>query len=143
MNYNILNDDTFGMSLLDVVLDNRGLTESQMEELLNPSIENVEIPFHLLNMDKAIELFIKELDNESNIGILLDTDVDGYTSSALLYQFLVKECNYDKSKIQLFLHENKEHGLTDEKVLKEIKKSNIDFLIWSGILLLFAVVLEY
>lgn len=129
MNYNILNDDTFGMSLLDVVLDNRGLTESQMKELLNPGIENVEIPFHLLNMDKAIELFIKELDNESNIGILLDTDVDGYTSSALLYQFLVKECNYDKSKIQLFLHENKEHGLTDEKVLKEIKKSNIDFLI--------------
>lgn len=75
MNYSILNDDTFGMSLLDVVLDNRDLTESQMEELLNPSIENVEIPFHLLNMDKAIELFINELDKGGDIGILVDSDV--------------------------------------------------------------------
>lgn len=75
MNYSILNDDTFGMSLLDVVLDNRDLTESQMEELLNPSAENLEMPFHLLNMDKAIELFINELDKGGDIGILVDSDV--------------------------------------------------------------------
>lgn len=56
-------------------------------------------------------------------------DVDGYTSSALLYMFLVNECNYDKKKIKIFIHENKEHGLGDEKVFKAIKKSDVDFMI--------------
>ncbi|MEG1597204.1 MAG: DHH family phosphoesterase, partial [Bacilli bacterium] len=56
-------------------------------------------------------------------------DVDGYTSSALLYMFLVNECNHDKKKIKIFIHENKEHGLGDEKVFKAIKKSCVDFMI--------------
>lgn len=61
------------------------------------------MPFKIKNVDKGIELFISELDKGSNIGILVDTDVDGYTSSALMYLFLINECQVPKEKITLFL----------------------------------------
>lgn len=129
MEYRIKTENTFGKSILDVVLENRGLTESDMEELLNPSVENVEFPQQIPNMNDAIKLFINELDMESKIGIIVDSDCDGFTSSALLYQFLINECNYAKDKIELFFHEEKGHGLSDEKLYKKIRKSDVEFLI--------------
>lgn len=45
-----------------------------------------------------------------------------------MYLFLINECQVPKNKITLFFHQGKLHGL-DPRVLKEIKKSNIEFLI--------------
>ena len=45
-----------------------------------------------------------------------------------MYLFLINECQVPKDKITLFFHQGKLHGL-DPRVLKEIKKSNIEFLI--------------
>ena len=129
MDYKILQENIGIKSLKDVVLQNREMTKGDCEFMLNPTVEYVENPFKLKNMSEAIALFISELDNESQIGIVPDTDVDGYTSSALLYQFLVNECQYPKEKISIFYHEKKQHGLSDVKLFKDIKKSDIDFLI--------------
>ena len=126
--YRLLND-IFCQSLKEVVLENRGIDETLAEGLLNPSVSNVESPFQIPNMDKAIELFIKALDDELKIGIMVDSDVDGYTSSALMYNFLVNECQYAEDKIEIFFHEEKQHGLSDEKIFKKIKKSDVQFLI--------------
>lgn len=126
--YRLLND-IFCQSLKEVVLENRGIDETLAEGLLNPSVSNVESPFQIPNMDKAIELFIKALDDELKIGIMVDSDVDGYTSSALMYNFLVNECQYAEDKIEVFFHEEKQHGLSDEKIFKKIKKSDVQFLI--------------
>lgn len=128
MNYNIKTTNTFGKTLYDIVLSNRNLSKEDVDFLKNPTGEYQELPFKIKNIDKGIELFIKELDNKSNIGLLIDTDVDGYTSSALMYLFLINECQVPKEKITLFFHQGKLHGL-DPKVLKEIKKSNVEFLI--------------
>ncbi len=127
--YRLLTEDTFGQTLQEIVLSNRNLTKGEAEDLLNPSVSNVESPFQLKNMDKAIEMFIEAIDTELKIGILIDTDVDGYTSSALMYQFLTRECEYAEDKIELFFHEEKQHGLGDEKVFKKIRKSDVELLI--------------
>ena len=127
--YRLLTEDIFGQSLKEVVLDNRDIDISEVDFLLNPTGEYIEHPMVIKNMDKAIELFIQSLDNDEKIGILLDCDVDGYTSSALIYQFLMKECQYPSEKIELFFHDSKQHGLSDEKAFKNIKKSDIDLLI--------------
>lgn len=128
MKYNIKTENTFGRTLRDIVLKNRELTEKDVDFLLNPTSEYQEMPFKIKNVDKGIELFISELDKGSNIGILVDTDVDGYTSSALMYLFLINECQVPKEKITLFFHDGKFHGL-DPKVFKRIKKSSVEFLI--------------
>ena len=91
MDYKILQENIGIKSLKDVVLQNREMTKGDCEFMLNPTAEYVENPFKLKNMSEAIALFISELDNESQIGIVPDTDVDGYTSSALLLNYLYDE----------------------------------------------------
>ena len=129
MKYNIKVDNPFGRTIRDIVLRNRDLTEKDVINLSNYNLGAVtESPYKLDNIGEAVQLFMQEYDKESKIGLCVDCDPDGYTSSALMYLFL-KESNYPLDKIQLFLHENKQHGLGDEKLYKQIKKSDIDFLI--------------
>ena len=75
MNYKILQENTFGKSLKQVVIENRELTKNDVEFLLNPTSIFVENPFKLRNMSEGIKLFMEELDKEGDIGILVDTDV--------------------------------------------------------------------
>ena len=129
MKYNIKVENPFGRTIRDIVLQNRDLTEKDVINLSSYNLGAVtESPYKLDNMGEAVQLFMQEYDKESKIGLCVDCDPDGYTSSALMYLFL-KESNYPLDKIQLFLHENKQHGLGDEKLYKQIKKSDIDFLI--------------
>ena len=129
MNYKILQENIGIKSLKDVVLENKEITKNEINFLLNPTSEYVENPFKLKNMSEGIRLFMEELEEESKIGVLVDSDVDGFTSGALVYLFLINECQYPKEKIQIFHHQKKTHGLSNEKVFKEIKKSDINFLI--------------
>ena len=129
MNYKILQENIGIKTLKDIVLENREITKNEANFLLNPTSEYVENPFKLKNMLEGIQLFMEELDNESNMGLLVDSDNDGYCSSALMYLFLINECSYPKEKIQIFHHQKKTHGLSDDKVFKEIKKSDVDFMI--------------
>lgn len=46
-----------------------------------------------------------------------------------MYLFLINECSYPKEKIQIFHHQKKTHGLSDDKVFKEIKKSDVNLMI--------------
>ena len=129
MKYNIKVDNPFGRTIRDIVLRNRDLTEKDVINLSSYNLGAVtESPYKLDNMGEAVQLFMQEYDKESKIGFVVDADVDGHTSSALLYLFL-KESNYPLDKIQIFHHEGKMHGLGDEKLYKQIKKSDIDFLI--------------
>ena len=129
MKYNIKVENSFGRTIRDVVLSNRNLTEKDVINLSSYNLGAVtESPYKLDNIGEAVQLFMQEYDKESKIGLCVDCDPDGYTSSALMYLFL-KESNYPLDKIQLFLHENKQHGLGDDKLYKQIKKSDIDFLI--------------
>ena len=129
MNYKILQENIGIKSLKDVVLENKEITKNEINFLLNPTSEYVENPFKLKNMSEGIKLFMEELEEESKIGVLVDSDVDGFTSGALVYLFLINECQYPKEKIQILHHQKKTHGLSNEKVFKEIKKSDINFLI--------------
>ena len=129
MNYKILQENIGIKSLKDVVLENKEITKNEINFLLNPTSEYVENPFKLKNMSEGIKLFMEELEEESKIGVLVDSDVDGFTSGTLVYLFLINECQYPKEKIQIFHHQKKTHGLSNEKVFKEIKKSDINFLI--------------
>ena len=129
MNYKILQENTFSKSLKQIVVENRELTNGDVDFLLSPTNEYVENPYKLKNMFEATKLFVNELESESKIGILVDSDTDGFTSSALMYLFLINECDYPKEKIEIFHHKLKMHGLSDEEIFKQIKNSDINFLI--------------
>lgn len=99
------------------------ITENYLEELLiSRGIEDVkqfrnptkecELGSGLLkNMASAIILVHKNLDKK--IGLIVDSDCDGFTSAAIVYQYL-HDIKPDID-ITYYLHEGKGHGLEDIK----------------------------
>ena len=74
MDYKILQNDIFGKSLKQIVMENRELTKNDIDFLLNPTNEYVENPYKLKNMFEATRLFMNELEEENVVGILVDSD---------------------------------------------------------------------
>ena len=100
----------------------RGIQDVQ--SFLNPSSDLLQDWRDLDNIDKGIEL-IKELNDNSRVGFIVDCDVDGYTSSAIIIQYLFRifpnlNCTY-------YIHDGKSHGL--EEHWEEISEQGFDLLI--------------
>ena len=128
MNYKILQENTFGKSLKQIVSENREFTNDDINFFINPTNEYVEMPLAIKNMDSAMKLFIEEIDKNSKIGVLCDPDVDGTCSTTIMVNFLKEVCDYEDDNIEIFIQEGKAHGLSTP-VFKQIKNSDIDFLI--------------
>lgn len=97
--------------LLELLLQQRGVANPQGLLNLDPSCIHDGMLFN--NMKWGLELLAWHVNNGSRIHIIIDSDVDGFTSAALMYQYLVDlgvEATYST-------HVGKEHGIT-AKVLE-------------------------
>jgi single-stranded-DNA-specific exonuclease len=71
------------------ILINRGIkNETEANLFLNCTLFDLPSPYLMKGMDKAIERITKALHDNEKIAIYGDYDVDGVTSTALLYNFL-------------------------------------------------------
>lgn len=100
-------------NVLEDVFRNRGLTKQRANELLNLD-KFVQLPYSALhNIEKAVNDLIITLENEDSvIYIIVDTDTDGYTSSAILYRYIKRV--YPFAKIHIIHHSEKKHGLSSD-----------------------------
>ena len=72
----------------------RDIKNEDVEDYLNPNINNnLPNPFLLKDMEKTINRVIFAMQNNEKIGIIADYDVDGSTSAAILYKFLINFTN--------------------------------------------------
>ena len=110
--------EQYGINLLK----SRGIED--VKRFLNPDITCLQSWRDLENIDKGIEL-IKNLNENSKVGLIVDADVDGYTSAAIIYQYLHKI--YPNINIKYYLHTGKGHGL--EEHWREIQDEKFDLLI--------------
>ncbi len=98
-------DDNYLINLLK----NRNIYKEGDEEwFFNPTQDN-ELDCELLdNMEEGYQLLMKHLKGDRKILIVIDPDVDGFTSAALIYNYLKEnfacECDYH-------IPDGKEHGL--------------------------------
>lgn len=96
------------------ILKERGVKD--IEQFLTADIKNIEDPFLLTNMFDGVKLLNQSLNKKGKIILCVDSDVDGYTSAAIIYQYIKK---IDQSQdIHFLLHNGKQHGLED--LLEEI-----------------------
>ena len=82
----------------------------------------------LTNIDKAVLMLSQHIDKQSKIHILVDSDVDGFTSASILYQYLKNlfiENKMSLENLTYSLHRAKEHGISFDINIPE----NIDLLI--------------
>ncbi|MCF8494880.1 MAG: single-stranded-DNA-specific exonuclease RecJ [Rickettsiaceae bacterium] len=77
------------------IISTRVSSITTAEQFLNPKIKSLlPDPFHLLDMQKAVDRIIKAINDNEKICIFADYDVDGATSAALLKNlFRVLEIN--------------------------------------------------
>ena len=80
------------------ILLNRGLTsKEEIEVFLNKDTIPLYDPFLLKDMDKAVERIMQAIENKQRVCIYGDYDVDGVTSTVMLYLYLCSrgvECEY-------------------------------------------------
>ena len=111
MNYRLIKD-----SLNDIdnpkqtILLNRGIENWKQYLNLN---EDCIHDFNLLkNIDKAVSCFVKHIENKSRIHIIVDSDVDGYTSASMFYRY-IKQLG-ENINVTYSLHTKKQHGISED-----------------------------
>lgn len=95
---------------LNEILKERGIVD--LERFKHPTLLDIEPPENFDNIEKASNLLKKHAEANSKIGLIVDCDCDGYTSSAIIYNFL--KFYYPELVIDYYLHEGKQHGLEDQ-----------------------------
>ena len=71
------------------ILVNRGIFhENHAKAFLNPNLDQLFDPYRLYDMDKAVYRIKEAISKRENITVYGDYDVDGITSSTILYDFL-------------------------------------------------------
>lgn len=106
------------------ILENRGIKNVPM--FLNPTKSCLEDNHLLDNIDLAVDIFLKHMNNNSKVTILQDCDCDGVTSATLMIQYI--NDNFPSISVDYIIHDNKEHGL-DNKSMLEIEHKKPDLLI--------------
>lgn len=96
---------------LDNLLIKRGIKKEDLDKFYNPTKENYLEPTLLDHMQDGVELIDKYINSPNPIDLIVDCDVDGYTSAAEMYLF-IKQLNPQK-EIRYYIHSGKQHGLED------------------------------
>ena len=108
------NTNPLTTSTVERVLNNRGIIN--IEKYLNTTDEDINSPllFGQKRLADAARTLIKNIQAGKNCLVVVDSDCDGYTSSAILINYL-----YDlfpawvQNHLRWFIHDGKQHGLSD------------------------------
>ena len=82
--------------------------------LKEPAEEDQISPFLLDRMEEAVTMLYKHIEKNSSIFLVVDSDVDGYSSAAIMHSF-IKDLNPDVD-IVYYIHPEKEHGVVTSEV---------------------------
>lgn len=107
------------IDFLETILLDCGIKKEDIPTFLRPTQKCIHDPFLMKDMDKAIQLVKKHVDNGSRIFVKADCDVDGVTSATILINFL-KELN-PELQIDWLQNYEKRHGLFYEDVEQKPK----------------------
>ena len=106
-------------SAVEQILTNRGIPYYDIHHWLNTTDADIN-DFNLLGADrllKAAQTLISVISQDARALVIVDSDCDGFTSSALLINYL-----YDlfpawvQNNLDWFIHSGKQHGLSDVNV---------------------------
>ena len=107
----------------EAILKARGIED--VTNFLSFSYNNIQSPYDLDGMEECAKQLFIAIENNLKMAILVDCDVDGFTSSAILINY-IKEMR-PSQKIDYYIHEGKQHGLED--VWEEMAQKGYELII--------------
>ena len=116
MKYELINKPNEKFSAIQQVLYNRGIKEQDIQHYVNLSDQDINSPLLLgeQSLKNGLRLIIEAIQKEKNAVIIVDCDCDGYTSAALLINYLYKIFpTWVSTKLKWIMHDSKQHGLSD------------------------------
>lgn len=122
MQYKLINKNEDDNSAVGTIMNNRSILSKDIFHFCNPTEQDV-IPNSLLrNMTAGIKMLIKHIKQNNKIFIQVDADCDGYTSSALLINYLYDLFPYYVSNNLYYrVHTQKTHGIILDTIPKDVK----------------------
>ena len=110
------NNETIELALHDLLID-RGIKHPL--EWLQPNYSYEHSPMLFNEMRKGIEMLKATISNsEASIMVVVDSDLDGYTSGAIILNLL--KLIQRGQEINFVLHPNKEHGIVLEDIPEDV-----------------------
>ena len=109
------------------ILNNRGIeNEKDAEIFMNPSLEYLRDPFLMKDMKKSTERIKKAIENKEGIYIYGDYDVDGVSSTSILYLYF-KSIGFP---VKYYIPNRLEEGYgINEDAIKKIHDDGCDLII--------------
>lgn len=103
-------------STLEQILTNRGIPLNEVYHYLHTTDDDINTP-ECLGADLLLEgarMLLKNIEKQEKMLVICDCDCDGFTSAALLINYLHKLfSSHIENNLKWFVHEDKEHGLAD------------------------------
>lgn len=111
MKYNVKDTTKITDDYTKQLLRARGIED--IEHFLNPTEEHSLQSWNdLYDMEDCVKGMIATLElDKPHLALVVDCDVDGFTSAAILYQY-IKDIK-PNAEIDYYLHDGKQHGLSD------------------------------
>lgn len=109
MQINLINEVNPNYTAVEQILTNRGIPYEEIEHFLNTTDSDINDYLDLDNITIGVKMLMHHLSKNNRILIQVDSDVDGFTSAAVLYNYV--RANYPESRIDYQVHDQKRHGL--------------------------------
>lgn len=116
-NYTLIGENDYIFDPVGTIFANRGINDIDKFMNLNSSVIN---HYSLLkNINVATNCLLNHISNNSKILLVVDPDADGYSSSAIIYQYL--RLIDENINLEWILHDDKVHGLQGIKIPVDTK----------------------
>ena len=130
MKYQLIKEINPNYSAIEQVLTNRGIPYSEIKHYLNTTDNDINSAEMLgeERLKAAATALLTTIKENKKMLVVVDSDCDGYTSSALLLNYL-----YDlfpafiQNNTKYYIHNGKEHGLSD--VMEYIFEKDFELII--------------
>lgn len=124
MQYILLNEINPKHSTIETILTNRGIELENIEQYLNTTDEHIH-DYNLFGREKleaAYNQLMVIIENDEDCLVIVDSDADGYTSSAILINYLYDNFpDWVENHLTYVMHDGKQHGLSDIEIPDNIK----------------------
>ena len=116
MKYQLINKPNKNFSAIQQILYNRGIAEDEILHYVNLSDQDINSPLSLgeTNLKNGLMAIINAVKEDADALVIVDCDCDGYTSAALLINYLYKLFpSWVINHLDWYMHDSKQHGLSD------------------------------
>lgn len=120
MNYELIAERNKKLSAIEHVLQNRGITD--IEHYLNTDDSDIIDPSLIANIAEGAKMLALHIAKGSKVLVQVDSDCDGYTSAALLLNYLNKLFpSFVQNNVQYRMHTGKAHGLILDTIPEDVR----------------------